>query len=279
MCELAVKHARQPLMVDPWEAQQTSYVPTAKVLDHFDREINQLRGGCNGKKVRIALLAGADLVETFGQPNVWALRDLQHILGNYGAFVVERANSNIEQALSNLSEWRDNIHYIPAIISNPMSSTMLRLLLKGNMSIEYVCFPLRLSHMSSVAAGHCLFPFTNNLSSTFLERSWITSRPTAYTKMKWYRQPIIRREKPPRVPLHRRSRPGWHVSLCRGFDMTEAQFHASESVFLFTDPPFILSLLDLVTPRLPFSPFPFFFIDYCLITMMSDHCLSAHGRD
>ncbi|ROT37167.1 nicotinamide mononucleotide adenylyltransferase [Sodiomyces alkalinus F11] len=137
MCELAVKHARQPLMVDPWEAQQASYVPTAKVLDHFDREINQLRGGSSGKKVRIALLAGADLVETFSQPNVWALHDLQHILGDYGAFVVERANSNIEQALSSLREWRDNIHYIPAIISNPMSSTMLRLLLKGNMSIEY----------------------------------------------------------------------------------------------------------------------------------------------
>lgn len=137
MCQLAVKHARQPLMVDPWEPLQASYCPTAIVLDHFDREINGVLGGCGGKKVRIALLAGADLVETMSQEGVWSYPDLQHILGDFGAFVVERASSNIDQALSNLREWRDNLHYIPAIVSNPMSSTMLRLLLKGSMSIEY----------------------------------------------------------------------------------------------------------------------------------------------
>lgn len=152
MCQLAVKHARQPLMVDPWEPQQASYVPTAIVLDHFDREINGRLGGCGGKKVRIALLAGADLIETMSQPGVWSLPDLQHILGDFGAFVVERASSNIDQALSNLREWRDNIHYIPAIVANPMSSTMLRLLLKGSMSIEYVSFPLFLGGLLSQGA-------------------------------------------------------------------------------------------------------------------------------
>jgi nicotinamide mononucleotide adenylyltransferase len=140
MCQLAVKAARQPLMVDPWEPLQASYCPTAIVLDHFDREINGVLGGCGGKKVRIALLAGADLVETMSQEGVWSYPDLQHILGDFGAFVVERASSNIDQALSNLREWRDNLHYIPAIVSNPMSSTMLRLLLKGSMSIEYVSY-------------------------------------------------------------------------------------------------------------------------------------------
>lgn len=62
MCELAVKQGRQPLMVDPWEAEQTAYVPTALVLDHFNHELNEVRGGCGGKKIRIALLAGADLI-------------------------------------------------------------------------------------------------------------------------------------------------------------------------------------------------------------------------
>jgi nicotinamide mononucleotide adenylyltransferase len=41
--------------------------PTAQVLDHFDHEINEVLGGVedtNGQKqqVRVALLAGADLV-------------------------------------------------------------------------------------------------------------------------------------------------------------------------------------------------------------------------
>jgi nicotinamide mononucleotide adenylyltransferase len=44
-------------------------VPTAKVLDHFSHEINVVLGGVEdveGKRrpVRIALLAGADLIQT-----------------------------------------------------------------------------------------------------------------------------------------------------------------------------------------------------------------------
>jgi nicotinamide mononucleotide adenylyltransferase len=55
------------------------------VLDHFDHELNEKIGGVDdgtGKKVRIkiALLGGADLVETFVQPGVWAKKDLTHIL-------------------------------------------------------------------------------------------------------------------------------------------------------------------------------------------------------
>ena len=88
MCDLAVNwqdsHTRF-VMVDRWEALQTAYQPTARVLDHFDYEINTKLGGIDdgtGKKVKakIALLGGADLVETFSQPGVWSVQDLTHIL-------------------------------------------------------------------------------------------------------------------------------------------------------------------------------------------------------
>lgn len=57
------------LMVDSWEAIQTVYTPTAAVLDHFNHEINEILGGVerpDGSRVpvRIALLAGADLIQT-----------------------------------------------------------------------------------------------------------------------------------------------------------------------------------------------------------------------
>ncbi len=69
MCELAVDNSSNWLMVDPWEAVQSYYMPTAQVLDHFEHEINEVLGGAvrpDGTRtpVRIALLAGADLVET-----------------------------------------------------------------------------------------------------------------------------------------------------------------------------------------------------------------------
>jgi nicotinamide mononucleotide adenylyltransferase len=45
MCELAVSKSDW-IMVDPWETLQSKYIPTAKVLDHFDSELNQSYGGC-----------------------------------------------------------------------------------------------------------------------------------------------------------------------------------------------------------------------------------------
>ncbi len=138
MCELAVNtinHGNHFTMVDTWEALQREYQPTAKVLDHFDYEINERLGGIDdgtGNKVRakIALLGGADLVETFSQPGVWAKKDLEHILcicecGHAveisdstdgaldGAFIIERAGTDLEDAMLKLQpKWRDNIHVI-----------------------------------------------------------------------------------------------------------------------------------------------------------------------
>ena len=74
MCELAVDEQRDGwLMVDPWEATQPTYIPTAKVLDHFQYEINEVLGGAerpDGTRVpmRIILLAGADLIQTMSAP-------------------------------------------------------------------------------------------------------------------------------------------------------------------------------------------------------------------
>lgn len=101
-------------MVDPWETVQADYVPTALVLDHVEYEINTVLGGVetedgNRRPVRIALLAGADLIQTFSTPGVWSDMDLDHILGRYGTFIVERTGTDIDDALSNLQPWKENI--------------------------------------------------------------------------------------------------------------------------------------------------------------------------
>ena len=79
--------------VDPWEALHEDYLETAKVLDHFEHEINTVRGPFNTpqgpKKAKIALLAGADLIQTMSAPGVWAPKDIDYILSNFGAFIIE----------------------------------------------------------------------------------------------------------------------------------------------------------------------------------------------
>ena len=85
------------------------------MLDHFDHEINEVLGGAERPdgsrvRVRIALLAGADLIQTMSTPGVWSEADLDHILGRFGTFIVERTGTDIDDALANLQPYKENIY-------------------------------------------------------------------------------------------------------------------------------------------------------------------------
>ena len=113
------------------------------MLDHFEHEINKVRKGIdagNGqrKQIKIALLAGADLIQTMSTPGVWDEKDLDHILGQYGTFIIERSGTDIDEALASLTQYRDNIHVIQQLIQNDVSSTKIRLFLKRGMSVQYL---------------------------------------------------------------------------------------------------------------------------------------------
>ena len=134
------------------------YLPTVKVLDHFDHELNEVMGGIatedsQKKTIHVALLAGADLIQTMSTPGLWAREDLSKILGHYGAFILERSGTDIgvlnlkhsalqpltctDDALVQLQQWRENIRVIPQLIQNDVSSTKIRLFRKRGKSIRY----------------------------------------------------------------------------------------------------------------------------------------------
>ncbi|KAG7877359.1 hypothetical protein KL938_004115 [Ogataea parapolymorpha] len=148
MCELGCERTSSWLMVDAWESLQPKYTRTALVLDHFNEEINIKRGGVYKYKsstektgVKIMLLAGGDLIESMGEPNVWADQDLHHILGNYGCLIVERTGSDVRSFLLShdiMYEHRKNILVIKQLIYNDISSTKVRLFLRRNMSVQYL---------------------------------------------------------------------------------------------------------------------------------------------
>ncbi|ORY33081.1 hypothetical protein BCR39DRAFT_521073 [Naematelia encephala] len=146
MCELAVEHTSTWLMVDPWEAGQSEYQRTAVVLEHFDEMLNSQGGGIvmsDGKKRRfkIMLLAGGDLIESFGEPGVWSEPDLHIILGRFGCLIVERAGSDVWAFLLShdiLYHHRRNVIVIKQLIYNDISSTKVRLFVRRGMSIKYL---------------------------------------------------------------------------------------------------------------------------------------------
>ncbi|KAJ4224718.1 Nicotinamide/nicotinic acid mononucleotide adenylyltransferase 1 [Fusarium solani] len=135
MCKLAAEDEYNWLTVDPWEAESPTTIPTAQVLDHVDHEINEIMGGidCDDgtkRRAKIVLLAGLDLVQTMSTPGVWEKRDLDHILGRYGLFALERRGTETESALASLKQWRHNIHILRKHVTEDISSTKTRLLLK-----------------------------------------------------------------------------------------------------------------------------------------------------
>jgi nicotinamide mononucleotide adenylyltransferase len=143
MCNLAVKQSSTWIGVDPWEPLHKEYLPTVKVLDHFDFYLNEVLGGIETyagekKKIHVALLAGADLIQTMSTPGLWAQEDLERILGHYGAFILERSGTDIDDALASLQQWRGNIRVIQQLIQNDVSSTKIRLFRKRGMSIRYL---------------------------------------------------------------------------------------------------------------------------------------------
>ncbi|KAK6460254.1 NAD(+) salvage pathway [Scheffersomyces coipomensis] len=147
MCELACERTSSWLMVDAWESLQPKYTRTALVLDHFNEEINIKRGGIINKltgerrAVKIMLLAGGDLIESMGEPDVWEDVDLHHILGRYGCLIVERTGSDVRSFLLShdiMYEHRRNVLVIKQLIYNDISSTKIRLFIRRGMSVQYL---------------------------------------------------------------------------------------------------------------------------------------------
>ncbi|KAJ4349661.1 Nicotinamide/nicotinic acid mononucleotide adenylyltransferase 1 [Didymosphaeria variabile] len=142
MTRIAVRDSSTWISVDPWEPLHKEYLPTVKVLDHFNHQLNEVLGGietADGQKkpIHVALLAGADLIQTMSTPGLWAAEDLERILGHYGAFILERSGTDIDDALLTLQQYREKIWVIPQLIQNDVSSTKIRLFRKRGKSIRY----------------------------------------------------------------------------------------------------------------------------------------------
>ncbi|KAK5002255.1 hypothetical protein LTR28_011640 [Elasticomyces elasticus] len=131
-----------PVSLDLWEAAQTEYTPTARVLDRFDREINAASGGVGTaegerRSVGIRLLGGADLLESL-KPPAWSEEDIEHILRRYGVWAVERQGADVEDALERLKQYRGRIEVIEQNVLNDISSTKIRSMIERGLSIRHL---------------------------------------------------------------------------------------------------------------------------------------------
>lgn len=131
MCELALDAPDRWLKVASWESDRESWTPTIKIL----REATKRYG------MRTMLVCGSDFLVSFGKEGLWLERDVEEILAQHGLIVVARpgydSNKFIEKNAL-MTRLKSHIHIVNDLVSNDLSSTVVRnALLKGE-SIKYL---------------------------------------------------------------------------------------------------------------------------------------------
>ncbi|XP_074537610.1 nicotinamide/nicotinic acid mononucleotide adenylyltransferase 1 [Halichoeres trimaculatus] len=155
------------ITVDAWEGLQPEWVETAKVVRHHNDEMlaaeqnnddvdtvmypkkrrveeNQFEGSSCYKQrdvSRLMLLCGADVLESFGVPNLWKQEDITEIVGRYGLVCITRSGNDPHKFIhqsDTLWKYRKNIHVVREWVTNEISATHVRRALRRGHSVRYL---------------------------------------------------------------------------------------------------------------------------------------------
>ncbi|XP_036344317.1 nicotinamide/nicotinic acid mononucleotide adenylyltransferase 1-like isoform X2 [Rhagoletis pomonella] len=143
-----------------WEIQQPEWSRTLSVLQYHQNYMNNyvnspIENEINGTipgwlppglrerqdGVQLKLLCGADLLESFAVPGLWADKDIEDIVGNHGLVVITRYGSSPEKFIFEsdlLTKYQKNITLITNWVPNEVSSTMIRRLISRGQSVKYL---------------------------------------------------------------------------------------------------------------------------------------------
>lgn len=158
------------ICVNDWESQQPEWLETAKVLRHHraelltmlhnDDEVDTVKSckrkrleepeclvqgssGCTTRKdmPQLKLLCGADVLESFGVPNLWKPEDIAEIVGHHGIVCITRGGCDVERFIQQsdvLWENRKNIFITREWVTNDISATHVRRALRRGQSVRYL---------------------------------------------------------------------------------------------------------------------------------------------
>lgn len=155
------------ITVDSWESLQPEWVETAKVARHHYDELlaaeqnnddvdtvkyakkrrieeNYFEGSSHRKRrddPQLMLLCGADVLESFGVPNLWKQDDIAEIVGRYGLVCITRSGSDPHRFIHQsdmLWKLRKNIHVVHEWVTNEISATHVRRSLRRGRSVRYL---------------------------------------------------------------------------------------------------------------------------------------------
>ncbi|XP_062872086.1 nicotinamide/nicotinic acid mononucleotide adenylyltransferase 1 [Trichomycterus rosablanca] len=165
MARLATENSNW-INVDDWESQQAEWVETAKVVRHHHSELSSAEknydemdtvrsakrkrledndGGPSNHSTsdapQVKLLCGADVLESFAVPNLWKPEDIAEIVGKHGLVCITRCGYDADKFIYQsdvLHKHRKNIHIVREWVTNDISATHIRRLLRRGKSVRYL---------------------------------------------------------------------------------------------------------------------------------------------
>ncbi|XP_050246446.1 nicotinamide/nicotinic acid mononucleotide adenylyltransferase-like isoform X12 [Quercus robur] len=127
LCHLASKSS-EFVMVDPWEARQSTFQRSLTVLSRV-KSILCESGQVPRESLKVMLVCGSDLLQSFGIPGAWIPDQVRTICRDYGVVCIRKEGQDVEKIISDdeiLNEFRDNIKVVDELIPNQISSTRVR---------------------------------------------------------------------------------------------------------------------------------------------------------
>lgn len=102
---------------------------------------NKVAGAGNERPVKVMLLCGADVLESFAKPGLWNVKDIETIVGHHGIVVITREGTNPYRFIYEsdvLTKHMANIVIVTEWITNEVSSTKIRRAHRRGDSIKYL---------------------------------------------------------------------------------------------------------------------------------------------
>ncbi|KAL0321555.1 UNVERIFIED_CONTAM: Nicotinamide/nicotinic acid mononucleotide adenylyltransferase [Sesamum calycinum] len=139
MCNLACQSS-DFVMVDPWEASQSTYQRTLTVLSRVKTSLCK-SGVVSTESLKVMLVCGSDLLESFSIPGFWIREQVKTICRDFGLICIRRGGQDVESIISKddiLNEYKNDIIVVDEVVPNGISSTGLRDCMSRGLSVKYL---------------------------------------------------------------------------------------------------------------------------------------------
>ncbi|XP_023642468.1 nicotinamide/nicotinic acid mononucleotide adenylyltransferase isoform X2 [Capsella rubella] len=123
MCNLACQSS-DFVMVDSWEASQSSYQRTLTVLLRVKTSLTNNRL-VPEESLKVMLLCGSDLLQSFCTPGVWIPEQVRTICKEYGIVCIRREGQDIEHMISGDKTLNENRVSITRLTSKSLTILFL----------------------------------------------------------------------------------------------------------------------------------------------------------